>query len=206
MIVDRSYSMRDIEHEAQEGVNRFISEQANLPDVKVRISLFDFDDRFEPVFKAVRAADVPTYRLVPRGNTALFDAIAWGVQATEQIVADAKHTPGKIVVVIMTDGHENCSRSHSFEQVSKIIEDKKAIGWEFVFLAGDVHAVDFGHASGLTTTSYNPRLAGQTQAVYASAAVNTSEYLTGTTRSVQMPTTVIDPDDDSGDDLVCASA
>lgn len=192
LVVDRSASMRSIKDEAEGGIRLFLKQQAAVDDVRVNVSLYQFDTDYEHVYGPVKVQDAPDYDLVPRANTALYDAIGLAIRDTEKVVAESKKKPKKIVVVVMTDGEENSSREHTFESVSALIRDKKAEGWQLVFLAGQLKSVQFGHASGLTTTAYDPRKAGQTQVVYATASTATANYLGGQTRGVEMPEHVDD--------------
>lgn len=181
MIVDRSGSMAGIRTEAEAGIKRFIREQAELTGVKVKISLSQFDETYEHVYGPVKAADAPEYRLKPGTMTALYDAIALGIEETKALIAelDEAKRPDKVVVVIVTDGAENASHKYDFESVKELIEAQKADGWEFIFLAGDLESVKFGQKSGLATTAYDPRQRGAMQNAYATASGITRSHLTG---------------------------
>jgi uncharacterized protein YegL len=194
LVVDRSGSMRAIKEEAEGGIRKFLEDQAALTDVKVKVSLYQFDAEYEHVYGPVKVAKVPPYQLEPRGMTALYDAVGKGVADTKATVAAAVDgkKPDKVVVVIMTDGAENSSREYTSVTVKQLVEEQKAAGWEFVFLAGDLSAAEFGRASGLRTTGYNPAVPGQTQTAYAAASAGTSSYLRGDAKSVDMPDAVPD--------------
>jgi uncharacterized protein YegL len=179
LIVDRSGSMASIRDEAEEGIKMFIRDQAALDGVKVKVSLYQFDNKYEKVFGPVKAGEAPGYTLMPRSMTALYDAIGKGIEDTERTIADADKRPDKVVVVIMTDGFENASQEHTFKSVSALIEEQKKAGWEFIFLAGTLESVKFGQAAGLHTTGYDPGIVGQTRAVYATASGLASTHLTG---------------------------
>lgn len=42
----------------------------------------------------------------------------------------------------MTDGRENASKKYSSGRVKSMVEEKKAEGWEFLFLAANIDAVE----------------------------------------------------------------
>lgn len=189
LVVDRSGSMSTIRNEAEAGIKKFVDEQAALDGVKVKVSLYQFDDAYEHVFGPVKAADAPAYKLHPRAMTALYDAVGKGIEDTKETVGAADKTPDKVVVVIMTDGQENASKEHSFDSVTKLVEEQKAAGWEFIFLAGTLEAVKFGQQSGLATRSFDPNRRGQTMTAYAAASANTSDYLTGKAATTATPDT-----------------
>lgn len=187
LLVDRSGSMMSIKEEAEGGIRAFIEQQAALDGVKVTLSLYQFDDEYSTVYEAVKAKDAPAYALEPRGMTALYDAIGKAIEDTKRALAGYEKKPSKVVVVIMTDGAENNSKEYKFEAVTKLIDERKAAGWEFVFLAGSLEAVQFGRESGLRPTAFSPGVTGQANRVYTTAAAATASYLGGKTRSVEMP-------------------
>jgi len=195
LVVDRSGSMDKIREEAEAGLRKFIDEQAALDKVKVKFLLYQFDDTFEHVCGPVKAKDVWPYRIQPRAMTALFDAIGKSIVGTKAVVEAATEkgkAPDKVVVVIMTDGIENASHEHNLGSITNLIDEQKKAGWEFIFLAGTLGAVEVGRQSGLATRAYDPRKRGETYAVYAAASANTSAYLAG-----DAPTTDAEPDDTS---------
>jgi len=55
------------------------------------------------------------------------------------------------MVVIITDGEENSSREYSSEKVKAQIERQKGKnGWEFIFLAANIDAVETAGRFGIT--------------------------------------------------------
>lgn len=200
LLVDRSGSMWQIREEAESGVRNFLAEQRKLDSVKVTVSLFHFDEFYERVYGPVKTVDAPAYELKPRGGTALYDAIGHAITDTRvdlEKATVAGKEPDKVVLVIMTDGRENRSREFSFEAMTALIEAQKKAGWQIVFLAGTPDSVAIGHASGLTTTSYDPHTKGSTRAVYNAASTATMDYFVGAASSVVMPDDVqADKEDD----------
>ena len=54
--------------------------------------------------------------------------------------------PGRVIFVVGTDGQENASRDFTRERVNRLVEAKKKLGWDFVFLSADLGAFeDAGH-------------------------------------------------------------
>ncbi|MCD7841669.1 MAG: hypothetical protein LUG56_04295, partial [Lachnospiraceae bacterium] len=78
-----------------------------------------------------------------RGCTALMDAIGDAVHHIENIhkYARPEDVPAHTMFVITTDGMENASQRYSSDAVKEKIEQKKEIGWEFLFLAANIDAV-----------------------------------------------------------------
>lgn len=135
IVLDRSGSMSAIRDDAEGGLNEFVAEQkAKLPG-ETNLALVQFDTEYETVYDGTLAA-APSFKLQPRGGTALLDSVMKGIA-----LGDSKQ-PEKCVVLIITDGHENSSHEVTKEQVQKAIDAHKH--WEFVFLAAS--ASDFDEA------------------------------------------------------------
>lgn len=186
LVVDRSGSMMTTRDDAEGGIRNFIAEQSALTDVDVTISLFQFDEKFEHVYGSISVADAPPYELVPRGMTALYDAIGKSITETDLEIRTADFAPDKIVLVVVTDGEENSSVEHTFNSISKLVKEQKEAGWEIIFLASDIKAVEFGRDAGLNTTSYAPTSQG-TQTAYRKMSEYTTSYLSGKSESIDMP-------------------
>ena len=76
-ILDRSGSMQTMVEPAISGFNRLLREQQQAPG-SARFTLVLFDDQYEVPFQSVPIAEVvelDTTTFVPRGSTALLDAI-----------------------------------------------------------------------------------------------------------------------------------
>lgn len=67
---------------------------------------------------------VPKYELVPRGMTALLDAVGRAINETGERLAkmDEADRPGLVVFVVMTDGLENSSKEFSKATIKEMIE------------------------------------------------------------------------------------
>jgi len=148
-VVDRSGSMATIREDAEGGVNTFIAEQARQPG-ECRITLVQFDTEYEFLQRGVRADECPPYKLVPRGSTALLDAVGRAIHETGDRLAALPEAdrPGLVVFVITTDGQENSSREFRREQVRDLIARQRDIyKWQFTFLAANAEA--FSEAGGI---------------------------------------------------------
>jgi hypothetical protein len=162
LVVDRSGSMQQIRGDAEGGVNAFIEEQAKEPG-KALLTLVQFDTEYEFVRKGMPLLDVPKYDLVPRGATALLDAVGRAINETGERLAgmDEADRPGLVIFVVMTDGHENSSVEFTRTQIKKMIEHQQdEYSWHFTFLAANQDAFDEGgeiglHAAGIANVNIN---------------------------------------------------
>ena len=156
-----------------------------------------FDDRYEvkedntPVAR-VEGLSESTY--VPRGMTALLDAVGRGVTDLKGKLRSNE----RALVVIMTDGIENYSKEYTKQRVTELIRSCEDTGrWTFVFLgagqdswqggqmlglrrAQTVHYGEDAHTHGLTYSSLGAmtsQLRGGKNLAMANAGTVTSDVL-----------------------------
>lgn len=162
VILDRSGSMQAVKTDTEGGLAAFLETQAEAPG-DTTVSLYQFDDQYEAVYENKALADVPAFKLRPRGATALLDAVGRTITTLGEQLADKPEgeRPGEVVVVILTDGHENASAEYGHRQVKALITGQQdTYGWKFVFLGADQDAFAAGASMGIgraTTLSYSGR-------------------------------------------------
>lgn len=142
IVLDRSGSMESCKDEAQNGVNHFIDEQRKQ-DGDCLFSLVQFDTDYEFVHTGIPISDVPKFKLVPRGTTALLDAVGRAINETGERLEKIPESdrPGLVVFVIVTDGHENASSEFNRDQIRQMIErQQNEYQWEFTFLGANQDA------------------------------------------------------------------
>jgi hypothetical protein len=145
-ILDRSGSMQCVREQAIAGFNHFLADQARLPgDARLTLVLFD-DEYLVPVdaapLRSVRPLDAATY--TPRNTTALLDAIALTIDRLGQRLAQTPEAdrPGQVIVAILTDGEENASRRHTWQDVAaRIRHQQEKYRWRFLFLGANQDAI-----------------------------------------------------------------
>lgn len=187
VVVDRSGSMMSSKDDMEGGLNTFLQEQAALPGL-LDISLAQFDTEYELLYKPTRVTNgyVAPYTLVPRGSTALYDAIGLFITQTGEhlnALPESKR-PSKVVIMVVTDGGENASKeyrgSEGQKRIKEMIEHQQSqYSWQILFLGANIDAVrtgaSFGIARGQTLT-YNTANAGDT---YSMASANIGDYRSG---------------------------
>ncbi|MFN5915853.1 MAG: VWA domain-containing protein, partial [Planctomycetota bacterium] len=142
LVVDRSGSMEQIRSDAQGGINAFVADQAKLPG-ECRITLVQFDDKYEVVHSGILASQWPEYHLSPRGSTALLDAVGRAIIETGNRISAMPESqrPGLVICVISTDGMENASQEFTREKVREMISHQQTVyNWHFTFLAANQDA------------------------------------------------------------------
>ena len=181
VILDRSGSMRSVCEPTISGFNEFLRTQQRQHDGGgALMSLTQFDDRYEVNFVGEPIENVPeldTHSYVPRGWTALFDAIGRTIHEVEAW-ARAHGWHDRVLVLIVTDGQENASKEYGFEAVRALIEQKEKDGWNFAYMGANQDS--FAVAGSLNiradfTAHYDATAAG-TLGSFQRMAASTSAY------------------------------
>lgn len=115
----------------------------------------------------------------PRGSTPLIDAAYKTIKAVEASLSDDPSR--KVIICIQTDGHENSSREHTWEDLNDLIKDKIAAGWQFNFMGASIDAYEQGMKMGLTPDRTMSYAKGHDQAAFAATARATRSFLSGET-------------------------
>lgn len=147
VVLDRSGSMMPLRRSTIEGYNRFLREQQATPG-DCLLSLNQFSDglqrlRVAESIHTVAKLSRETY--VPDGNTGLLDAVGWTIEETGARLAKLPEhqRPAKVVLVIITDGEENASRTYTWSRIREMIRhQEERYAWSFIFLGSDLRAVE----------------------------------------------------------------
>ena len=175
VVLDRSGSMEAVADDTIGGFNRFLLEQKQSPGHAV-LTLVQFDHEYEFVHTARPLDEVPPLSratFVPRGHTALLDAIGRAIGETHDRLAktDESDRPATVIFVILTDGQENASREFTLANVFKRIEEQqRKRGWKFIFLGANQDAIKSAARLGIgrgTSLSYAANASGS-RAAFAS--------------------------------------
>lgn len=204
-VLDRSGSMVVIKAETIGGFNRLLADQRELAakgDLDTRVTLYQFDDQHETVYTARPVAEAPeltTKTFVPRGFTALNDAIGQAIVKTGVRLAamDEGQRPGKVLFLVLTDGGENASQEYSGPQVKRMIEHQtETYEWDFTFIGANqdayLTASQFGIANSL---SYGANHAGTVAAFASTSSLLRAKTLSASAQAAAAVTyTVADHD------------
>jgi hypothetical protein len=173
-LLDRSGSMETSKAATEDGWRELINEQRALPG-QCLMTLAQFDTQYEVVYRATPIADVPELVVVPRGMTALLDAVGTFVTdvGAELDALPENRRPGHVICLIMTDGMENSSQEWSLDAVRSLIEQQRnQWKWKFIFLGANMDAVSVAGAMGFRgddSITYDDSNYQSTVAVMASA-------------------------------------
>ena len=175
-ILDKSGSMHNLTDDTIGGFNSLIEKQRGEEGECV-VSTVLFDNRSTVVHDRVPLSEMkPMTRsdYVPRGNTALIDAIGGAVKHIGNVhkYARKEDIPQHTMFVIITDGMENASHMYTSDKVKAMIErQKESYGWEFIFIGANIDAVETAKEFGISEDRAVDYLADAegTAAVYAAS-------------------------------------
>ena len=150
LIVDKSGSMSDCIEQTINGFNEQVTKiqqlQKEYPEQELTIGLTTFNNEVHQHFfqsppANVRNLNNDTYR--PDGSTSLFDAIGLTVQSIEnEIKQQLNNSNTTVVIVILTDGHENSSKIFNLSEIRQNISRLEETGkWTFSFIGATLDAV-----------------------------------------------------------------
>jgi hypothetical protein len=149
-LLDRSGSMQSIKSDTEGGFDAYIEQQRGVPK-RIEVTLARFDTEYEPVYANRPIAQVPPLELQPRGMTALYDAVGRLITdvGAELAGRPENERPGTVIIVVLTDGHENSSREWTHEAVRALITQQQELySWNFLFLGANMDAVETGSRMG----------------------------------------------------------
>ena len=180
LVVDRSGSMGTIKDDMNKGLAEFLkTTEANFKG-KILVDVVTFDTIVERPFKDTPIAEVKGEFVHPRGGTALNDALGTTIVALGEKFASLpeKERPGRVLVMVVTDGEENSSREYKTDQIKKLVtEQTSKYDWNFLFLGANIDSFAVGGGYGIkggSTLNYVATAAGvnnmtRSAVAYASA-------------------------------------
>jgi len=142
------------------------------------LTLVLFDDKYEIPIKAQKiteVAEIDESTFVPRGMTALNDAIGKTMALLNESM------PEKAIVCILTDGMENASREYNTSQIKGLMKEAEGRGWQVVYLAANQDAFSEGGLRGISSTVNYAATAMGVRSAYSDVSAQTTAYRTGET-------------------------
>ena len=153
-ILDRSGSMAGFEADTIGGFNATIEKQKKQ-DGKVYVSTVLFDNESKVIHDRVDISEIKPMTCEEYqvgGCTALLDAIGGAIHHIGNVhkYARPEDVPEHTIFIITTDGMENESYRYSSREIKeKIQRQTEKYGWEFIFLAANIDAVETAERIGI---------------------------------------------------------
>jgi hypothetical protein len=148
-IVDNSSSVLEYSVSYLNAINSIIQVQKNInPRTLLTLSTFnEYINNLYINFPVEMFDQVRMQDLSPVGLTALYDNVSVIINKTLKTVK----TPSKTIAIILTDGHDTCSRKVSEAQTALQILIAKTRGWQFIFLGVSEFCISTGRKLGCDT-------------------------------------------------------
>lgn len=163
IILDASYSMLSAREATLATMNEHIRMVQRLEegDEKIRFMMgindFSSDIRvLSSVKPAEKVAPIQLSEYVLRDTTALFDAIGETTRSLEKRFSkELQKGKAKILVMILTDGIENCSRKWNIQAIAERLQALESTGmWSFDFVGADFNVETLESHFGLKNATY----------------------------------------------------
>lgn len=184
-VIDSSGSMCGSEADVIGGFKRVVDEQKANENGSCAVTVIDFNSYPEIVCVGKDVNDIDSdLNYTVGGGTALLDAITLGIDKTHEynMSLDNAERPEKTMVVIMTDGGENCSRHSTGAGVkARIKEMETEFGWSFVYLGADLTNVHDADVLGIKTRGVSTKGMMGSNYDIINDTVNTFRCAAGTT-------------------------
>ena len=153
-ILDKSGSMAGMERDTIGGFNAMLEKQKAM-DGEVYVSTVLFSNSSEVLHdrkKLQEIAPLSEKDYCVGGCTALLDAIGGAIKHIGNIhkYARPEDVPAHTIFIITTDGMENASREYHSKQIKDMIRNQEEqCGWEFLFVAANIDAVETAESIGI---------------------------------------------------------
>ena len=182
VLIDRSGSMQTLNPSViSKELTDFVQSQTGG---RVTVTAARFDDEYEVFIKNEEAKNINFTKedIIPRNSTALYQSFCKLIDDIGEDLSNMSDIrPGKVVIVVLTDGEENSSKGiYQGPQgrellFNKITHQKEVYNWLFFFLGTNIDALKVGNGIGISgTTCMN---FANTQNNCSSAIRTTSEQI-----------------------------
>jgi len=150
-LLDETGSMQYIKDDTMGGFNAYVETlRKDVADIAFSLVTFNSNrTQRRYVAEAInKIGPLTEASYEPEAMTPLIDASIKIIKATDEAVKLRTDDP-TVLVVIQTDGEENCSVEHTVADLALLVKEKTAAGWQFVFLGAGLDAFAAARDAGL---------------------------------------------------------
>ncbi len=150
LVLDKSGSMDSCWSEARQVIMQQLVElkrvQKENPESRIFFSYCAFNQalRFSNEIMDLETAKIDWLTIYPDGMTALYDAIGESISYIQK-KGNVDFTQGNsdVVMLILTDGHENASKKHIGMDIKEMLQAYESSGnWNFLFLGAGLNITE----------------------------------------------------------------
>jgi hypothetical protein len=138
-ILDESGSMWHLKNSTISSFNEMLESQKNLDSkFPAYLTTVVFSNNMKKIcdHKAIyEVENMTSENYKPNGCTALMDTLGKTINEMSEINKD---NDKNVIFIIITDGYENASREFKREDIKKMIEAKREMGWNFIFFGANI--------------------------------------------------------------------
>jgi Mg-chelatase subunit ChlD len=149
VILDTSGSMSSMGTEPVDGINNFFEDQNKSGEFYATLALFNENTTI--LYQNVKGCDIKPLTkedYIPNGMTGLYDAIGKVIVIQKEIKTE------NVIVLIVTDGHENASREYNQKTTKTLITEMETkYNWKFIYLGANQDSFSVGNSIGITTSA-----------------------------------------------------
>ena len=160
-VIDESGSMYNAVEDVKGGFKKIIEEQKANTIGTCAVSMYTFADTVKKHFTLKDVNEIDSnLSYFPAGRTALNDAVGTAIDEIGKVLAsmDESERPAANLIVIMTDGGENCSKEYSIEQIrEKIKHQTDKYNWTFMYLGADITSSDIADTLGVKYRGFSTK-------------------------------------------------
>jgi uncharacterized protein YegL len=189
--------MATIQYAMQEAFDTFLNEQKKTPSTRITLIQFDGQNDHDVVYENIPVTAAERLNLQPRGWTPLNDAICKAIDSTGRRLGNMSETyrPDQVLMVIITDGGENMSRTYNRQDVkNRVTHQTEKYNWKFMYLGANQDAVmeatQYGMDPNWAMTWNNSQIGTvstiNTMANHVSSYVTNTSDMRGRTKSITL--------------------
>ena len=206
-IIDESGSMTGSESDIIGGFNKLVEEQKEVKDGQCSVSFFSFNDevkerfigkdvnevepltigklKFNPLYNVFTSLEIDpegtnqSYSYSPNGCTAMNDGIGTAIDKIGKWLNEMSEDerPSKNLIVIMTDGEENCSREYTLSKVQEMIKHQtEKYDWSFVYMGMDITSKNTADDLGISSRSFSSKASSSVYKNYSNLGNSATMY------------------------------
>lgn len=161
-IIDESGSMCSSINDVVGGFKRIIEEQAAKEEGQCSISMYTFNNEVTKHYIGKNIKEVSSnLRYCPGGGTALNDGVGTAIDEIGEWLngMEESEKPSSNLIVIMTDGEENCSKEYSLSKVKEMIKHQtEKYNWTFMYLGADITTTKVADSMGIKYRGFSTKM------------------------------------------------